>query len=93
MNKIKPLRVVMDAYVCECCYLWLANADTSSCRDYYGHGEAEHPRALCSGLAGNWAVGAGDQWVLRAGQFQTCVGCGGEVLPHGVLFKVNQLGR
>lgn len=23
--------------VCECCAMWLANNDDSSCRDYYGH--------------------------------------------------------
>lgn len=90
-KKIKPLRVVKEDYVCECCYLWLGSADDSSCRYYWGHGEVEHPRGLCGGLAGGWAVAGGHRWVIRASH--TCVGCGGEVALHGALFKVNQLGR
>ena len=33
--------VHVAAQVCDCCMLWLVNADESSCREFYGHA---HPR-------------------------------------------------
>ena len=31
------VKVVYESEACDCCLLWVANNDDSSCRDYYGH--------------------------------------------------------
>lgn len=59
-----------SAPVCTCCALWIANADDSGCRDYYGH---THKRcAVTGGLSDNdkevW-----ETWI--------CAGCETVMLP------------
>lgn len=59
--------------VCDCCALWIANNDDSSCRDYYGH---SHKRCDISYL---WVLEGDHEEVTRD---WACFGCGEDMLPH-----------
>ena len=90
MTNTNPLKVIATRWICECCLQWLANADSSSCIDYWGHTTTHHPLDYCHDLPGDWVIGeSGSCWPYET----TCAGCLGRILPGGYLHSVNKLGR
>lgn len=65
----------VEAQLCDCCALWLANNDDSACRDYHNH---THPQARMGTDFAGVDIDAGpvsrpDSW--------TCDGCDTTQLP------------
>lgn len=69
--------------LCECCAIWITNADDSGCRDYHGH---DHPyaRSEVAGVASD--IGPETRW-----DTWTCDGCDTEQKPGAKAWTYHRL--
>lgn len=79
-----PMTAIAMVRLCECCAIFVANGDESSCRDYFHHTHRTPEVPANTVVGDDWGY-ADDWW--------HCDGCDTEQMPYSTRWHCDVLGK